>query len=175
MKSAERCETVYDIFVEMMQSHKSISGKLGHTDTLMFNLQNKTIHNGVISFVDNGVLVCDRIELTDGTTYEFTGKELVRSDEDFYETVEKLYHNFKYSVPTKRDNKCRGNFTAKHPDDLSFDQLMNGEKRPIARCKLEAYVILMAMTGQINWKNNKHFFWQSNNDKELILFREWCA
>lgn len=178
MKSQEKCETVYDIFIDMMKSHsriRKVSGhNMGYTDNLVFDLENKTVHNGVISFIVNGQLVCDSIETTDGVIYEFAGKPFINPVENFYEILEELYTNFKYSVPTNKDNICRHNFKAKHSDELSFKQLMDGEKRTISRCKLEAYVTLMASAGFIPWKNDSHFFWQSERDSDLILFKEWC-
>ena len=170
--------TVYEILIEMSRQHRRIKKKdghkMGHTDTFRFDLESKTVSNGFMNIFKNGELVADQIELCDGTVYDFRSSELISSDTDFYHTVEKLYNEFQYSVPTKHDNICRTNFLAKHVDELSMSQIMNNEKRPVARCKLEAYVLLMAVSQQIPWNEQRHFFWKSKNVQNLILYRDWC-
>lgn len=170
--------TVYEILVEMSKQHlriKKCCGKnMGYTDTFKFDLENKSVSNGFMNIFLNGELVTDTILLSNGTEYNLKGLELISSDSDFYKTVEELYLNFKYSVPTKHDNICRTNFLANHVDDLSMEQIMNNEKRQIARCKLEAYVFLMSLTGKVKWHNERHFFWKSNNIPTLILYKRWC-
>lgn len=148
---------------------------MGYTDTFKFDLKNKTVSNGFMNIFLNGELVVDFIELCDGTIYDFTGIELISPGSDFYEEIERLYYNFRYSIPTKYDNICRTNFLAKHVDELSMKQIMENEKRQIARCKLEAYVLLMSLSGLIPWNNKEHFFYKSKHNPELIIYRDWCA
>lgn len=170
--------TVYDVLIELSKIHKNIRMLDGHsggaTDKFKFDLDKKSVSNGVISIIGYGELLMDYIELSDGTVFKVAGIPLIDDTEDFYAKVEKLYNQYKYSVPTKLDNSCRGNFMALHSDDLSFRQLHENMNRTQARYELEAYVLLMALAGKIEWSNDKHFYWQSKNDRTLILFRDWC-
>lgn len=172
-------DTVYDTLIEMAKGHRRIKRidkkSSGYTDTFRFDLDKKSIFNGFIYIYKDGQLVTDKIILTDGTEFIFAGKPLIDGGADFFQEVEKLYSRYEYSVPTRYDNSCRTNFLAKHSDDLSFEQLMNGDKRPVARYALEAFVMFMSMCGKIQWNNMHHFFWQSKNMPTLILFREWCT
>ena len=47
--------------------------------------------------------------------------------------------------------------------------MMKGEKRQLARIKLETFV----MFNKFPWENEKHHYWQSKNDADLVLFKEW--
>jgi hypothetical protein len=54
-------------------------------------------------------------------------------------------------------------------NELTPKQMREGEKRQLARIKLETYV----MFTKFPWENEKHHYWQSKTDKDLILFKEW--
>lgn len=169
--------TVYDTMIELAKEHKKIrrvdKKASGYTDMFKFDLDRKTIFNGFTYIYKDGRLFTDRIVLTDGTEYVFEGKPLIDGEVDFYAEMEKKYREFAYSVPTKYDNACRTNFLAKHADELSFEQIRKGKRRPEARYALEGFVMFMAMCGKIEWAE-RHFFWQSRNEPSLILFREWA-
>ena len=75
--------------------------------------------------------------------------------------------------PTKYDIKRNNNFIGKVSDELTFMEIIKGENRCISRYKLEAYILLMSLSFEIEWENNNNFFWKSNKFCDLILFREW--
>ena len=52
---------------------------------------------------------------------------------------------------------------------VTREQFENGGKRQIARIELDAYV----MFSDWEWENPEHHYWQSPNERSLILYKEW--
>lgn len=167
--------TIYDVLIELSKVHCRFKGKhTGYADLLKFDLAKKTVSNGNTIIIKDGKVVIDEIKLTDGR--EFTGlqnMELIHSDSDFYEELESLYEQYYASVPNQYSQFSRNNFIAKDLDHLSMRELVNGLSRVEAQYRLEAFVLLSAINGEIPWENEKHFFWQSKQNKNLIFYREW--
>ena len=66
-----------------------------------------------------------------------------------------------------------GYFKALSSDALSMEELMDNMPRPQARLELEGFILLASAAGLIPWKNPRHFFWQSSNDPDCIVYRDW--
>jgi len=93
-------------------------------------------------------------------------------------TIEELYRRFKHSVPSEKDMKSRSRFfRALNEDELSDDDMMYGDRRHIARLYLELYVLVSLLNGSLTWNDtifgNKSWFWQSTNDRDLVLLKQW--
>ena len=163
---------LHEVLTEMCKEHIKIK-KGGYADLLFFNLKDKTIKNGNTVLVENGKIIPQTIKLTDG-------RELVLEDnwgevnEDFYQGVEKRYEKYYYSTPSKTDRFVRTNFIAKNLEKMSFEELMNSSfsNRNQARYELEWFVMANAVKGNISWVEG-NWFWQSNKNKKLIIYREW--
>ena len=94
------------------------------------------------------------------------------------EPMEYIYHAYKlykHSVPSKRSNGHRRSyFKALAEKDLSDDDMMYGEGREMARCRLELAILIMACTGQLVWNPEwGNVFYQDDDDKDLVIMREW--
>jgi hypothetical protein len=91
--------------------------------------------------------------------------------------LECLYRVHKYSLPSERsDNKRRKYFKALPMEEITDEQLMAAERREYARAVLEGFVLCMIVSGQLVWDEkimNGKWFWQSQNDPDLILLRSW--
>ena len=90
--------------------------------------------------------------------------------------IELLYKNYKYSTPSERsDGKRRMYFKALSVDKLTDAQLVCGARRELAQAKLEGFILLAAMQGCLEWDdfNIDGWFWQSNNDNDLIVLKSW--
>ena len=86
-----------------------------------------------------------------------------------WETVEQLYIIYKKSVPT--NVKLNGNhpyFKAVETSELNETDIFCGQQRNIAQAMLELYV----MIAHLPIEDGK-WFWQSKNDKDLVVKREW--
>ena len=173
--------SLYDVLIALSESHcrfKSTSkSKRGYADLLTFDLDNKTIRNGGVVIMENGKVTMDTIELTNGETYDI--KDLKLLDESLkdnpYEIIESLYKDYKYSLPSAHSQFSRNKFKCLRADELTLEQLINGRPRIKTQYKLEAYILLASVLGWVPWENCKHFYWSSENDRDLILYKDWVV
>lgn len=97
------------------------------------------------------------------------------SEEEFFSKVEELYHRYKHSIPSERsESTSRRYFTALPERELSDDDMLYGERRDKSQIELELF-ILCQLLGGFKWNPEKfgRWFWQSKEDKELVILREW--
>jgi hypothetical protein len=85
------------------------------------------------------------------------------------EKLLELFRNYKYSVPSaKADSKYFFAFDDTH---LSTKQLVENEKRYIARARLELFVLGLIINNK--WDFGDKWYWQSEKDSKLVLFKKW--
>lgn len=90
--------------------------------------------------------------------------------------IEELYHNYKYSTPTEKSEKYkqRNYFKALSPDEMTDEELVNGEDRNVARAKLEGFILCASLAGYLTWDEKKMGKWfYQGKDKDLVILREW--
>lgn len=90
-----------------------------------------------------------------------------------WEILETLYLSFKRSVPSAHHNGSRPYFKADNVEELSDDEIAFNEPRNLAQFALETYVLFASLSGWLKIENEKHWFWQSDIDKSLVVLREW--
>lgn len=107
-------------------------------------------------------------------------KGLIRDSYDMQtilNKIEELYKEYKYSLPSERsDNKRRKYFKALPMEEITDEQLMVAERREFSQAVLEGFVLCMIVSGQLVWDEeimNGKWFWQSQNDPDLVLLRSW--
>lgn len=107
-------------------------------------------------------------------------KGLIRGSYDMQTILDKigeLYKEYKYSLPSERsDNKRRKYFKALPMEEITDEQLMTAERREFSRAVLEGFVLCMIVGGQLVWDEeimNGKWFWQSNDDPDLVVLRSW--
>jgi hypothetical protein len=89
-----------------------------------------------------------------------------------------LYYS---SVPSPRwDNKRRKLFKSLPLSELSKDDILYGEDRYVAQCRLELHLLLNILAGVLTWDlsilgEHSTFFWRSTNIPQFVLFRDWIA
>lgn len=94
------------------------------------------------------------------------------------EMVEFLFENYFYSYPSTKGCKKKSFFIAQEFEKLTDKQLATGEDRVVAQVKLEAYILGLILLGcpfSAFDTDEKHWFWQSSNNKKLIIQREWFS
>jgi len=163
-------ETLLEIVKEPVRFHKG-----GYANLLNVNMLDRTIKNGKIVIVKNGKIVPQTIKLSDQREFVIT-EDMVLVNEDYeevYNHIEKLYAEFKSSVPTDQERFSINNFKAKCFEELSLEEMINGINRDVARIHLECFILFSAMKEAIPWLNNKHWYWQSPRDKELLIYKNW--
>ena len=90
--------------------------------------------------------------------------------------IDALYKNYKYSLPSERsDSKRRQYFKALPVDKLTDKQMATGERREVARAKLEGFILCMILNGKMQWDESKlgKWFYQSKTDPDLVILRSW--
>ena len=104
----------------------------------------------------------------------FTTSELEMSDVLAY--IEMLYENYKYSLPSERsDSRGRQYFKALPVDKLTDKQMATGQRREVARAKLEGFILCMIVDGFFVWDEDElgKWFYQSTRDPDLVILRSW--
>lgn len=96
-------------------------------------------------------------------------------EDEFLANVEELYRIYKHSVPSERsEGKSHRYFISLPERSLSDDAMLFGERRDKAQIELELYVLCQIING-IKWNPEKmgKWFWQSSEDKDLVILRNW--
>lgn len=131
-------------------------------EPITINLDHRYIAIGNHVLVRNGKMTAD--------PSAFDG--FIRFDDDPYQEIERLYAQYKRSVPSKQELLNKGPFKALSADKLSMHELENNLPRVEARIQLEAFICLGACEGIIPWRIPNHFFWQGR-DPDCIIYRNW--
>ena len=91
-------------------------------------------------------------------------------------TFEELYQIYKHSRPSERsENKQRKYFKALKLNELEEDDMLYGDDRELAQLSLELYLLCWILSGTFVWDEESmgKWFWQSQNDKDLVILRSW--
>jgi hypothetical protein len=137
-----------------------ITEKVRHGAKFTINLQKRTLRlNGKLVEIDNPEEFCNG---------------LVDDLPTFIGCLESLYQDYKHSVPSERSESRRHDyFRALREKDLTSHDMMFGLPREEARFDIEAFVLCALLCG-FKWNADwGTWFWQSTNDKDLVLLREW--
>lgn len=162
--------TVYEFLIHAAQAYTNILDG-GKTDELQFDLTRKSIQSGNLYIVRDGRLALRKVFLGDGAICELD--ELIAFDGDPYAEIERLYAQFKRSVPNRHERLNKGNFKALSSDALTMRELEENMPRLQARYALEGFILLASAAGFIPWHVPRHFFWQSATDPDCIIYRDW--
>lgn len=111
-------------------------------------------------------------------TLHVNGKQVdfeVGDDFEFsVEKLENLYHRYQHSLPGEKDQARKSYFIALKEEDLDDEDMLYGERRYIARFRLEFYVLCAIVSGALKWQEEwGKWFWQSENHKSLVILRSW--
>lgn len=127
------------------------------------DLKNKSLKIGNKNYIKNGeVLIED----------ELFDSDLLIKLQDPWNKASELYNQYKHSIPTShyKDNSC---FKALKYEELSSEELAYGLYRNYAQAALEGFILLASIKGLLKWQNDKHWFWQDENDKDFIILKEY--
>ena len=127
------------------------------------DLKNKSLKIGNKNYIKNGeVLIED----------ELFDSDLLMKLQDSWNKTSELYNQYKHSIPTShyKDNSY---FKALKYEELSSEELAYGLYRNYAQAALEGFILLASIKGLLKWQNDKHWFWQDENDKDFIILKEY--
>lgn len=96
-------------------------------------------------------------------------------EDEFFANMEELYNRFKHSVPSERsESKSRRYFMALPEKALCDESMLYGERRDKAQVELELYLLCQILLGlEWNPETMGKWFWKSQNDKDLVILRNW--
>lgn len=127
-----------------------------------------------VDFQTRSLKVNGKYVIRDGT-YEGNLGMPDCSEEEFFSNVEELYRRYKHSIPSERsESTSRRYFMALPEKDLSDEDMLYGQRRDKAQIELELFILCQLLNG-FRWNTEKlgRWFWQSKEDKELVLLKQW--
>lgn len=113
--------------------------------------------------------------IKDGKFEGELGIELSSNTNEFLSQVEELYYRYKHSIPSERsESKSHRYFVALLERSLSDEDMLYGERRDKTQIELELYILCQILNG-FNWNPEEmgKWFWQSKEDKDLVILRNW--
>ncbi len=149
-----------------MTIYEELIKRVSEGESFYINFKNQALKIGKDFLVTDGFYDDERILYTDS--------ELEMSDVLSY--IETLYENYKYSLPSERsDSKRRQYFKALSVGKLTDKQMATGERREVARAKLEGFILCMIVDGFFVWNEDEmgKWFYQSDRDPDLVILRNW--
>ncbi len=146
---------VYLTAVEQIQRGKSFS----------IDFKERTLKVNGKKLIDHGSVVSGE---------QLTGQHIELGE--VLRNIERLYSVYKHSIPSEQTEcKRKKYFQALPEHELSAEDMLYGTARLLAQFILEYYVLELIITGELRWDEDimGKWFWQSKQDKDLILLREW--
>lgn len=130
-----------------------------------------------INFKNRALKIGKKFVIADGVYDD--SRELIACSYDKTESLldilDNLYCNYKYSLPSERsDSKRRQYFKALSVDELTDMQMATGERREVARARLEGFILCVIVNGKFKWTEDLgKWFYQSKTDSDLVILRDW--
>ena len=149
-----------------MTIYEELIKRVEEGESFYINFKNQALKIGKKFLVADGFYDDER---TLYTTSELEMSEIMAF-------IETLYENYKYSLPSERsDSKRRQYFKALPVDKLTDAQMATGERREVARAKLEGFLLCMIVDGFFVWDEDEigKWFYQSTRDPDLVILRKW--
>lgn len=90
--------------------------------------------------------------------------------------IEDAYAAYERSVPEHDGNDRSRWFYACDEDRLTDRDLVLGEDRPVARCRLELLTLALILNGSLTVDGPRlrgKWFWQSDRYPDLVILTEW--
>ena len=144
------------IFTELMQ-------RVDSGETFQIDFQKRNMKIGKTYLIKNGEYDSERL-------LGFAWQE-----SDILKTIEELYVQYKYSLPSQRsDNKRKKYFKALPIEEITDKQLMVACRREGAQARLEGFILCAIVNGTFKWTESMgSWFYQSKNDPDLVILRSW--
>ena len=111
----------------------------------------------------------------DESKYILSKREGPASIDRVLTIIDDLYDTYKYSMPSERsESKRKKYFKALPVEELTDEQLVNGEAREVAQCALEGYILTRILDGSLYWDEQLMGKWfYQGIDPDLIILKKW--
>ena len=129
-----------------------------------------------VDFENRSLKVDGKFIIQDGQYEGKLGIERVNTEE-MLEEIETLFQRYKHSIPSERSQSKNKNYFLALPEkDLEDDDMLYGENREVSQVSLELYILICILNGSFGADEvfpAGQWFWQSNNDRDLVILRRW--
>ena len=148
-----------------MTIYEELVQRVSDGETFYINFRNRSMKIGKKFIIADGIYDADRKLIDCGVT----------DTAEILSTIENLYADYKYSLPSERsDSKRRKYFKALPIDKLTDKQLMMAKRREVAQAKLEGFILCMILNDKFKWSNEMgKWFWESKNDPDLVILKNF--
>ena len=126
-----------------------------------------------VNFQNRSLKIDGKYVIKDGKYDGELGVELTDSP---LEQITQLYTRYQHSLPSERSENKRKCYFKSLPEHLLNDEdMLYGRSREYSQIALELYVLGVILNGSLKWDDFAKglWFWQSPENKDLILLREW--
>lgn len=148
-----------------MTIYEELVQRVSDGETFYINFKNRSLKISKKFVIADGIYDAER-QLIE---YNFSDTTTILSK------IESLYADYKYSLPSERsDSKRRKYFKAFPMEELTDEQLMVAQRREVAQCKLEGFILCMVLNGKFKWTTEMgKWFWESKNDPDLVILKNF--
>ena len=86
-----------------------------------------------------------------------------------------IYREYKESYPSERSKRGKSYFKALEFEEMTDDMLVLGGDRLVQQALLEGFILSQrdSIREQL-FSNTNNWYWQSNEDEDFIILKEWC-
>lgn len=126
-----------------------------------------------VNFQNRSLKIDGKYVIKDG---KYDGELGVKLTDSPLEQITQLYTRYQHSLPSERsENKRKCYFKALPEHLLNDDDMLYGQSREYTQIALELYMLGVILNGSLKWDDFAKglWFWQSPENKDLILLREW--
>lgn len=126
-----------------------------------------------VNFQNRSLKIDGKYVIKDG---KYDGELGVKLTDSPLEQITQLYTRYQYSLPSERSENKRKCYFKSLPEHLLNDEdMLYGQSREYTQIALELYVLGVILNGSLKWDDFAKglWFWQSPENKDLILLREW--
>lgn len=178
-----RPKSVYGGLVAMAATHRKLYRTNGRfTDMIKFDFMSHSAFVGNLFIVHFGRLAHPVLE-TATLKVDMTGLPWLTDAEREIDPV-KLYRAHYASRPNGSERFMASNFPAKDVDDMTDDEIAQGEPRSEARVKLEAWILCASLDGTLErvvtssptWREGSWWWSPAGTDKDetqLVVKTDW--
>lgn len=155
-----------------MSVYTDLMNAVNHGKRFKVDLANKSLWIDKKQIIEKGVVLNNAKTLIEPNDFVLLGcDELLNINP--WQWIERLYTMYRYSVPSEDDNYCRSYFCALPVEQLTDTELAYNCKRIVGQSALEGYILLATLQGWLRWEFGEHWFWQSAENKDLVVLRNW--
>jgi hypothetical protein len=159
-----------------MSIYKDLIESVQNGKRFKIDLNKKDLWIGHKQIIDKGVIIDEKYlneELIEPYDLEDILEYSPILNECCWNVAECLYDKYQHSSPKKISLGNKPYFKALDIEDLYDYDLAYGLDRNVAQIILEAYILLAPMVNWLVWQNENHWFYQSPEEKEFVVLRDW--